>query len=209
VIVSAQIEGEPIATSVYSQADGRYFFPPMKAGKYKMWAQSIGLERAESSADIAPGTKRVDFKMKETTDLFPQVSGYQVMAALPEDTPAHRRGKVLFQKNCTYCHETSTALRDRFDEKGWEAIVDAMMNGFNPGPKKPLTNWQKELVAYLTEMRGPGPSPMKPLQVFRPKGSAAATPRTTATTGGSAGRAPRAAPSGCMTRRWTATAISG
>src|ERR1700687_221073 len=85
----------------------------------------------------------------------------QIMAALPEDTVAHRRGKVLFQKNCTYCHETSTALRDRFDQQGWDAIVLAMTNGFSRNPK-PLTPAQKELAAYLTEMRGPGPSPMTP-----------------------------------------------
>ena len=95
---------EPITTSVYTGADGRYFFPPMKGGKYKVWAQAIGLERAEATADLASKPLRLDFTMKETTDIILQLSGYQIMAALPEDTVAHRRGKVLFQKNCTYCH---------------------------------------------------------------------------------------------------------
>lgn len=170
VAVSAQIPGEPITTSVYTAADGRYFFPGMKAGKYKMWAQAIGLERAEATADLGAKAAKVDFTMKETTDIIPQLSGYQVVAALPEDTVAHRRGKVLLQKNCTYCHEISTVLRDRFDQAGWEAIVLAMTNGFSRNPK-PLTPAQKELATYLTEMRGPGPSPMKPT-VFRPKGEA-------------------------------------
>lgn len=170
VAVSAQVPGDPITTSVFTGADGRYFFPAMKAGTYKVWAQAIGLERAESSADLGAKTSRVDFTMKETTDVISQLSGYQIMAALPEDTVAHRRGKVLFQKNCTYCHETATALRDRFDQQGWEAIVLAMTNGFSRNPK-PLTPAQKELATFLTEMRGPGPSPMKP-QVFRPRGEA-------------------------------------
>jgi len=172
VAVSAHVEGEPITTSVYSGADGRYFFPAMKAGKYKVWAQAIGLERAEAAADLGSGTQRLDFKIKETTDLIPQLSGYQIVSSLPEDTVAHRRGKVLFQKNCTYCHETATALRDRFDQHGWETIVDVMTNGFSPSNRKELMPWQKELATYLTEMRGPEPSPMKPLQVFRPKGEA-------------------------------------
>ena len=167
VAVSAQVPGEPITTSVYTGADGRYFFPPMKGGKYKVWAQAIGLQRAEAATDLAT---RLDFTMNETTDIIPQLSGYQSMAALPEDTVAHRRGKVLFQKGCTYCHETSTALRDRFDQGGWEAIVLAMTNGFSRNPK-PLTSAQKELATYLTEMRGPGPSPMTP-KLFRPKGEA-------------------------------------
>lgn len=170
VAVSAQLPGEPITTSVYTGTDGRYFFPMMKSGKYNVWAQAIGLERAESTADLGTRTLKVDFTMKETTDLVPQLSGYQIVAALPEDTVAHRRGKVLFQKNCTYCHETSAAIRDRFDQAGWETIVTAMTQGFTRNPK-PLPPAMKELATYLTEMRGPGPSPMQP-KIFRPKGEA-------------------------------------
>jgi virginiamycin B lyase len=170
VAVSAQLPSEPITTSVYSGADGRYFFPPMKSGKYNVWAQAVGVERAESTADLGSRTVKVDFTMKETTDLIPQLSGYQSLAALPEDTVAHRRGKALFQKSCSYCHETSAALRDRFDQAGWEAIVVAMTQNFTRNPR-PLSPQMKELVAYLTEMRGPGPSPMQP-KIFRPKGEA-------------------------------------
>jgi streptogramin lyase len=171
VVVSAQIGGEPITTSVYTGADGRYFFPAMKTGRYKVWAQAIGLERAETGVELGSGGGRLDFKMKDTTDFIRQLSGYQVMTALPEDTIAHRRGKAIFQKNCTYCHESSTALRDRFDQNGWETIISVMLNGFSPSNNKPLTAMQRELAAYLTEMRGPGPSPMKP-RIFRPKGDA-------------------------------------
>jgi virginiamycin B lyase len=171
VAVSAQIAGEPITVSVYTHEDGRYFFPPMKGGQYKVWAQAVGLERSEETANLGSGVQRLDFKMKDTTDIIPQLSGYQVLTMLPEDTAAHRRGKVLFQKNCTYCHETSTVLRDRFDQPGWEKMINAMMNGFSAGPAKELTPAQKELAAYLAEMRGPGPSPMKPpAQLFRPTG---------------------------------------
>jgi streptogramin lyase/cytochrome c5 len=171
VVVSAQIEGEPIVTSVYTASDGRYVFPPLKSARYKVWAQAIGLKRGEAAADLDAKTHRMDFTMEETADLIPQLSGYQVVAALPEDTAAHRRGKALFQKNCTYCHESSTALRDRFDQHGWETILSVMLNGFLPSNTKPLTPLQKELAAYLTEMRGPGPSPMTP-KVFRPRGEA-------------------------------------
>jgi mono/diheme cytochrome c family protein len=156
VAVSAQLPGEPITTSVYTGADGRYFFPAMKSGKYNVWAQAVGLERAESTADLNGRTAKVDFTMKETADIVPQLSGYQIIAALPEDTVAHRRGKVLFQKNCNYCHESSAALRDKFDQAGWEAIITAMTQGFTRNPR-PLPPAMKELATYLTEMRGPGP----------------------------------------------------
>src|SRR5262245_55996671 len=59
VVVSAQVEGDPITTSVYTGSDGRYFFPPMKSNHYKVWAQAIGLERAEAAADISADTARV------------------------------------------------------------------------------------------------------------------------------------------------------
>ncbi|MBM3779636.1 MAG: hypothetical protein FJW23_15595 [Acidimicrobiia bacterium] len=171
VAVSAKIDGESMTASVYTGADGQYFFPPMKSGKYDVWAQAIGLNRAEASATLGSGVSRVNFTMTKTDDLIPQLSGYQVMAALPEDTVQQRRGKALFQKNCTYCHQTSTALRGRFDQHGWEIIVGVMMNGFSPSNKMQLEPWQQELAVWLTEMRGPGPSPMKP-QVFRPSGEA-------------------------------------
>ncbi|MGE3509095.1 MAG: carboxypeptidase regulatory-like domain-containing protein [Vicinamibacterales bacterium] len=168
VAVSAQAPGSPITTSVYTGADGRYYFPPMTSGEYDVWAQAVGLERADATATLRSGPRHLDFTMKETQDIITQLSGYQILAALPEDTVAHRRGKLLLQKNCTYCHEISAALRDRFDQAGWEAIVLAMTNGFSRNPK-PLTPAQKELVTYLTEIRGPGPSPMKP-KIFRPTG---------------------------------------
>jgi streptogramin lyase len=171
VVVSAQVEGQPITTSVYTGKDGRYFFPALNGGHYMLWAQAVGLERAEAPADLGSGTSRVDFRMKETTDLIPQLSGYQVIAGLPEDTVAHRRGKLIFQKSCLYCHEASTALRERFDQHGWETIISVMLNGFSPSNTKPLTPLQKELAAYLTEMRGPGVSPMK-VKAVRPHGEA-------------------------------------
>src|SRR4051812_32585362 len=50
VAVSAQAPGEPITTSVYSGTDGKYFFPALKANKYRVWAQAVGLEHAEATA---------------------------------------------------------------------------------------------------------------------------------------------------------------
>jgi streptogramin lyase len=170
VIVSARIQGEPITTSVYTDADGRYYFPAMKRGHYRVWAQAVGFERAEGSVALGPGVGRQTFTLRETTDLIPQLSGYQIMAALPEDTVSHRRGKAIFHRSCTYCHEASTALQNRFDRAGWEVIIGVMLNGFQQKNQKPLTPLQKELAAYLTEMRGPDSSPMR-LKAFGVSGA--------------------------------------
>ena len=155
---------------MYTGADGHYYFPAMKSGRYGVWAQSVGFERAEASVALPRGEGRQTFTLKETTDLIPQLSGYQIMAALPEDTVAHRRGKAIFHRSCTYCHEASTALQNRFDQAGWEVIIGVMLNGFQQRTQKPLTPLQKELAAYLTEMRGPGTSPMQ-LKPFRVSGA--------------------------------------
>ena len=42
VTVSAKIEGSSITTSVYTDTAGDYFFPPLPAGKYRVWAQALG-----------------------------------------------------------------------------------------------------------------------------------------------------------------------
>jgi virginiamycin B lyase len=169
-VVSAQVPGETITTSVYTGRDGRYFFPAMKPAKYHLRVQEIGFEESEADVNLGAQTQKADFRMKDTADLIPQLSGYQVMAALPEDTVAHRRGKAILQRTCTYCHEASTALRPRFDQHGWEVMVVTMTNNFSPNPR-PLTPLQKELAAYLAEMRGPDKSPMTP-KAFHPAGEA-------------------------------------
>ena len=170
IVVSAKVPGETITTSVFTGADGSYFFPAMKPGHYRVWAQGAGFQRFETEIDLAAAVRRLDVSLKENADPLFGLSGYQVIEALPEQTPGHRRMKAMLIRNCTYCHEASTTLRDRFDERGWEAIVLAMSNGFSKTPK-PLTPLQKELVGYLTEMRGPFPSPMK-LRPHRPTGEA-------------------------------------
>ena len=49
VTVSAKMVGGTITTSVYTDADGNYYFPPMAAGKYKVWAQALGFERNDAT----------------------------------------------------------------------------------------------------------------------------------------------------------------
>src|SRR5262249_35220452 len=53
VTVSAKLEGSTITTSVYTDAAGNYYFPPLKAGKYSVWAQALGFETTKTSVDLA------------------------------------------------------------------------------------------------------------------------------------------------------------
>src|SRR5215471_6871158 len=66
VTVSAKREGSTITTSVYTDAAGGYYFPPLAAGKYRVWAQALGFERAERSVDLST-EKRADFMLHQIT----------------------------------------------------------------------------------------------------------------------------------------------
>jgi streptogramin lyase len=104
-----------------------------------------------------------------------------MVGALPEASADDARMKKIFMNNCTGCHSTSYALQFRFDEAGWNHIIDLMkivpVTGVYPGPNaKPnqiLQRHQKQLAAYLARARGPGESSMKVTPRPRPTGEAA------------------------------------
>jgi len=183
VTVSAKREGSTITTSVYTDAAGAYVFPPLPAGKYRVWAQALGFERSNGAADLS-STRRHDFTLHEITDSerrFRQLPGEMMVAALPEASAEDARAKKIFMNNCTGCHSTSYALQFRFDEAGWSKIIDLMkvvpVTGVYPGPNaKPnqiLERHQTPLAAYLARARGPGESSMKVIARARPSGEAA------------------------------------
>jgi len=183
VTVSAKLEGSTITTSVYTDTAGNYFFPPLSAGRYRVWAQALGFEIGKGAVDLG-ATRRADFTLQEMTDperRFRQLPGEMMVAALPEATPEDARMKKIFMNNCTGCHSTSYALQFRFDEAGWSKIVDLMkvvpVTGVYPGPNAKsnqiMERHQKELSAYLARARGPVESSMKVGSRARPTGEAA------------------------------------
>ena len=183
VTVSAKLEGSTITTSVYTDTAGNYFFPPLPAGKYRVWAQALGFEINKGAVDLA-AAQRQNFTLQEITDperRFRQLPGEMMVAALPEATAEDAHMKKIFMNNCTACHSTSYALQFRFDEAGWNKIISMMKvvpnNGVYPGPNaKPnqiMDRTQKQLAAYLARARGPGESSMKVVARPRPTGEAA------------------------------------
>ena len=90
VQVSAKKEGSTITTSVYTDQNGDYFFPPLADGKYRVWAQALGFETAKGEVDLA-ATAHHDFKLAAMTDLeakIRQLPPEMLVDALPEDTDA-------------------------------------------------------------------------------------------------------------------------
>src|SRR5438046_7826866 len=180
VTVSAKAEGATITTSVFSDEAGADYFPPLPAGTYRVWAQALSVETAKGAVDLA-AARRHDFALKPMTDFVRQLPGDVLLAALPGDTPEDYRMKTQVRKNCTGCHSASYPLQHRFDEEGWNKILDLMKHvnvlGVYFGPDHNATPniefHQKELVAYLARARGPGESSMKFKLRPRPSGEAA------------------------------------
>ena len=168
--VSAAIPGTPVTTSVVTDAKGGYYFPSMPAGRYRVRAQAPGFEKAEAMVDLASGVRRQDLTVASAADYFFHLTGDQIMASWPEDTPARRRMKDVFLRNCTGCHEANIALQNRFDQRGWEAIIDAMSRlstagifaGEDRPPNAAMQYFKKDLAAFLADMRGPN-SPQPPI----------------------------------------------
>ncbi len=178
--VSAKMEGRTITTSVFTDEQGSYYFPAMDAGKYQVWAQADTFETARGEVDL--GTARhQDFVMNPMKDFERQLTGDQVLASLPEDTPEDSRLKRVFRNNCTSCHQPNYILQNRFDANGWIAIMNAMRdftvtgnyNGDDAPVQPTIEYFKKDLAAYLAKVSGPGPTAMKFKLRPRPAGDAA------------------------------------
>ena len=180
VTVSAKLDGGTITTTVFTDADGHYYFPPMAPGKYRVWAQALTFETAKGEVDLS-ANKAQDFSLKPMADYFRQLPGDLVIAALPEESEQDKKMKRIVRSVCTGCHTPSYILQHRFDEPGWTAILDLMKHvnvyGVYQGEEHKATGVidynEKELAAYLAKARGPGENATKIKLRDRPSGEAA------------------------------------
>src|SRR5437773_1536077 len=113
VVVSARADGKTFTTSVYTDADGNYYFPPMAKGKYRVWAQAVTYEAGRAEVILADSVHRQPFVLKTLKDFENQLRGDEWVAALPEDTAEDRRMKTVFRMSCGGCHSQNTTLLTR------------------------------------------------------------------------------------------------
>ncbi|HXP80146.1 MAG TPA: carboxypeptidase regulatory-like domain-containing protein [Verrucomicrobiae bacterium] len=179
--VSARGVSETFTITVYTDESGRYFFPPMKSGQHKVWAQAVGFETSKADASLSDGAKKqVDLTLASLNDFHKQLSGTEWAASLPENTPDDRRMKTVFINNCSGCHQVSFLLQNRFDAAGWGAVITLMEKmlsiGYAPEDAKPnpvIHAYKQELAEYLGRVRGPGNSPLNLKLLPRPTGESA------------------------------------
>ncbi len=179
--VSARNAGETFTTTVYTDESGSYTFPPLSNGAYTVWAQAVGFEAARAESTLATGAKRqIELTLSGLSDFSKQLSGTEWAASLPEDTAADRRLKTVFINNCSGCHQVSFLLQNRFDAKGWAAVMTLMEKmqsiGYAPvdqAPNSVIHAYKPEIAEYLGRVRGPSDSPLQMKLLPRPAGEAA------------------------------------
>ncbi len=172
VTVSARSLGRNVTTSVFTDSDGEYYFPPLEAGRpYKVWAQAQAFEAGRADVALSQTGARRDFTLAPEGDFHNQLTGSQWYAALPDGTREDRRMKEVFRAACMGCHPQNFTLISRFDEAGWRNIISVMsrMHPYRYGtpeaaanrePNPIMVQFGDELAAWLSKVRGPGPSPM-------------------------------------------------
>ena len=181
VAVSARAMGSTLTTTVYTDAQGEYFFPELDGGEYSIWAQATGYGTARAELALDPAhPAREDFSLHTVEDFSLQLSGSEWLAALPDGTFEERRMKEIFRVQCTECHQPNYVLQHRFDERGWRAIIDVMekagYGGVNPTRNRPpvaMRHHKNELAKYLATIRGPDSAPLSFEPHPRPSGDAA------------------------------------
>ena len=180
VTVSAKPVGGTITTTVFTDEAGDYYFPPLPAGKYRVWAQAVSFGTAKTEVDLSHPHKQA-FKLDPLKDFAKQLPGHAMLNALPEESEQDKRMKRLVRNICTGCHTASYVLQHKFDEAGWHAIIELMKNanvygtfvGKDRKPSGILDYHQKELATYLAAARGPGESTMTFKSEPRPTGETA------------------------------------
>lgn len=189
VQVSAKREGSTITTSVYTDQNGDYVFPPLPDGTYQVWAQALGFRLVKDKVGLAAATHH-DFQLSAIADpeeRYRQLPPEMMVAALPEATPEEANIKKIFTNECTGCHTPGYPLQFRFDEAGWNKIINLMKvvpgTGVYPGANAKVSKIiefnRKELAAYLARARGPGETSMTFKDRPRPTGEAARVVWTT------------------------------
>jgi len=180
VTVSAKAAGETITTTVFTDESGAYYFPPLSSGQYDVWAQADTFDTAQGTVNLN-ATQHQDFVLKPVKDFERQLTGDQILASLPDQTPEEKKLKRVVRNSCTSCHQPNYILQNRFDADGWTSIMDLMKRvnvgggyqGANSTPAAPIDYFESQLAPYLAKARGPEASDMKFKVRARPTGDAA------------------------------------
>ena len=74
--MSARAPGRNVTTSVFTDSDGEYHFPPLETGRpYKVWAQAQAFEAGRAEVALSEAGTRRNFTLTRTADFHNQLTG--------------------------------------------------------------------------------------------------------------------------------------
>ena len=238
VTVSAKQDGSTITTSVYTDEQRRLLFPAAAGRQVPGLGAGARLRdrQGRGRSHRAPRTRTSRSSRSPIRSSGCASCRAKCWSRRCPRTPTEDANiKKIFTNQCTGCHTPGYPLQFRFDEAGWNKIINLMkviaghrrLSGPNAKPNGIIEFNQKELAAYLARARGPGETSMKFKERPRPTGEAARvvwttydcrstrmpasapTPSTTPMTAPTGRSAPPPSSASCpMTAAWASTAIS-
>jgi virginiamycin B lyase len=172
-----------VRTTVYTNADGRYEFPALDAGRYTLRIalprefkpfvkEQVEIKGADAPADITLDYVTDSDLLPPRPEIAAQMTGSEWLLSLS----GSGEEKKLLTSNCNWCHSYQQIFRNHYDEAGWSKIVYRMTHGAG----SPLINinergrWggdeEARLVKWLATVRGPDSKDPAFVTLPRPQG---------------------------------------
>ena len=186
MMVQLIAETTAIRATVVSRDDGRYEFPKVAPGSYKL--------RIARPKEFYPWSKKVEIKGSDTLEditllrvvpgefvpPFPEIAAQLTGSEWLQNLPGTGQEKKTLTVYCNFCHEYQQIFRNRYDENGWARIVFRMTHGAgstlinirNPGRLPPAE--EAGFAHWLASVRGPDAKEPNFVLQPRPQGRAAA-----------------------------------
>ena len=198
--ISANQDKAIYTTTVFSDDAGKFRFPDLPDGSYKVWAFARGFrDSVRSNVVVKKGkTAEISFPLSEEKDplaLFNQATAGEWLASLP----GSESEKHLISKHCSGCHHNlSQLMKHRFTKEDWlkvmrvmeqltsaHAVFGTINEPSRDGRPRPPGTWMAkpggiwmfapadEIASYLEKVQGPN-SPIPSIR-FHPRPTGKAT----------------------------------
>ena len=123
-MVTARDDRRALSVSVFTDGNGRYGFPPLETGSWRLLVKRIGSEIGERAIELGHAGLDVDFKLRLAEDpqeLLPASYWYDRV-----EWP-NRMLRANFALSCANCHQIGDPLwRKPRSQADWEDVVARM-----------------------------------------------------------------------------------